>query len=262
MAIRYDEELINRIKRIVKNVNRKNKYNQHKTRGRGKLLNDISYKTIMAKYSDKSRKELEKQLKLYESYGNRNALDLASKDSRISKWELNYFKSNEKKTRKFYQDEISDLERIIGDETGKHLRLNERLINLQRKLQYLDKDFSQLTEGEIDTMRTIFNYAERSDIVKEQGFRHYLNQLERTMNNLGYSSEEIDNLLNKFNDLTENEFTELVRNEDLIDAVYDLIDSPKGRGKYELMTDEARATAIVEEIKSRADSLIAKYKKQ
>ena len=52
----------------------------------------------------------------------------------------------------------------------------------------------------------------------------------------------------------------MIQNEDFLDAVYDLIDSPKQRGKYELMTDEERARGIVEEIKGRADSLIAKYK--
>ena len=119
---------------------------------------------------------------------------------------------------------------------------------------------STLSEDEIKTLRSVYNYAERSDIVKAKGFRLYLSQLERTMSNLGYSKKEIDELLNKFNVLSENEFLEMVRNEDLIDTVYDLIDSPKQRGKYQLMTDENRARGIVTDIQSRADELIAKYK--
>lgn len=258
--IRFDDNLKKRVQRIASNVNRKNKYNKFKTRGKGMLFENISASDIIAKYSDKSRKELERQLKLYKEYGKRDSLNLVSPDSRLSKWEYNFFKANMDKTKSFYINEISDLERIIGNDLGQHLRINERLINLQQKLNYLDKDLSTLSENEIKTMRTIFNYAERSDIIKERGFRHYLNQLERTMNNLEYSKEEIDAVLNKFNVLSENEFTEMMRNEDLIDAVYDLIDSPKGRGKYELMTDENRARAIVEQIKDRTDSLIAKYK--
>ena len=262
MTIRYDDDLVNRIKRVAKNVNRKNVYNKYKTKGKGMLPQNISARNIMDKYADKSRKELNRQLDLYESYGERDSLNLVSNDSRLSKWEYNYFKANLEKTRKFYKDEISDLERIIGDDLGKHLRLNERLINLQRKYEYLDKDLTKLTESEINKMRNIFNYAERSDIVKEQGFHLYLNQLERTMDNLGYSKEEISTLLNKFNALSENEFLEMTRNEDLIDAVYDLIDSPKLRGKYELMTDENRARAIVTDIQNQVDSLVAKYKSE
>ena len=52
----------------------------------------------------------------------------------------------------------------------------------------------------------------------------------------------------------------MVRNEDLIDVIYDLVDSPKRRGKYELTMDEERARSIIEELAGRADSLIAKYK--
>lgn len=258
--IKFDDKLKKRVQRIASNVNRKNKYNKFKTRGKGMLFENLFASDIIDKYSDKSRKELERQLKLYKEYGKRDSLNLVSSDSRLSKWEYNFFKANMDKTKNFYINEISDLERIIGNDLGKHLRINERLINLQQKLNYLDKDLLTLSENEIKTMRTIFNYAERSELIKERGFRHYLNQLERTMNNLDYSKEEIDAVLNKFNVLSENEFTEMMRNEDLIDAVYDLIDSPKGRGKYELMTDENRARAIVEQIKDRTDSLIAKYK--
>ena len=81
------------------------------------------------------------------------------------------------------------------------------------------------------------------------------------MHNLGYTQQQIDELLNKFNQLTENEFLEMVRQEDIIDSVYDLIDSPKERGEYELMADEFDAMNTVESIISIADDLIKTYKK-
>lgn len=261
MAIRYDDKLNKEIQRVARNFNRKVRYNKFKTRGKGILPERLSVREFKAKYSDKSRKEIQKQLQLYQDYGKRDALNLLSDNSRISKWEYNYFKSNMDKTKQFYENEINDLNRIIGDELGQHLRLNERLLNLEAKQEFLNKDITELTDDEIKTMRRIFTYAERSEIVKEQSFRLYLNQLERTMDNLGYTRAEKDELLNKFNVLSENEFTEMMRNEDLIDAVYDIIDSPKGRGKYQLMTDENRARYIVEEIAGRADELIATYKK-
>lgn len=258
MAIKFDADLNKEIRRTVKNFNAKVRYNKTKTRGKGMLPKTISAQALKDKYSDKTRAELQRQLKLYQSFGERNALDKT--DNRLSKWERDYFESNIEKTKRFYQQEIADLERIIGKDVGKHLQLNERLINLQRNYDYLSKDLSELSESEIGTMRTVFNYAERSNIVKNKAFRHYLSQLERTMVNLGYKQQDIDNLLNKFNVLSENEFTELIRNEDMLDAVYDLIDSPKGRGNYELMTDENRARAIVTDIQNRVDTLIAKYK--
>lgn len=248
--------------RIRKNFNAKRSYNRAKTRGKGMLPARFSAKEFNARYSDKSKAEVKKQLALYASFGERDALDLAfpNTDSRLSKWEAKYFELNRAKTMKFYDDEIADLNRIIGDKPYIYTRQNERLLNLQRRREKLNQDLSTLSEDEIKSLRNVYTYAERSELVKEQGFRHYLNQLERTMKNLGYSKTEVNDLLNKFNTLSENEFFEMMQNEDLLDAVYDLIDSPKQRGKFELMTDEGRARAIVEQIQERADSLISKYK--
>ena len=246
----------------VTNFNAKQRYNKSKTRNRGMLPRKLSVKTIKAKYADKPKEELERQLELYKEFGKRDALDLAFPEtgSRLSKWEANYFKANREKTKQFYDEEIADLQNIIGGKSELYQRQHQRLVNLSRQREKLDKDLSTLSENEIKSMRTVYEYAERSELSKQQGFHTYLSQLERTMDNLGYSKSEINGLINKFNVLSENEFYEMMLNEDLIDAVYDLIDSPKGRGKYELMTDENRARAIVTEIQNRVDSLIAKYK--
>lgn len=260
MAIIYDDKLNQRITKTVKNFNAKVRYNKNKTRGKGMLPRLISAKELKEKYSDKSRAELEKQLKLYQSFGNRQAMQKATESSRLSKWEANYFKANYAKTFEFYQKEIADLERIIGGKPEYHLKSHDRLNNLKRRAAKLTTDYSELSEDEIKSLRAVYSYAERSELTKKKGFRLYLSQLERTMQNLGYSKTQREALLNKFNVLSENEFLEMTRNEDLIDAVYDLIDSPKQRGKFELMTDEERARNIVAEIESQADTLIAKYK--
>ena len=259
--MKFDKKINDEINRTVRNFNAKVRYNKTKTRGRGMLPRPISAREIKDKYSDKSRAELNKQLKLYQSFSKRNALDLAG-SNRLSNWEQDYFEQNMAKTRKFYDEEIADLERIIGDKPEYHMRLHNRLLTLKRQREALNNDLNELSEDQIKGMRGYFNYAERSEIVKEQSFRHYLNQLDRTMDNLGYSKAQRDELFDKFNVLSENEFTEMVRNENMIDAVYDLIDSPKGRGKYELMADEKTAENLIANIIDQADNLIAKYKKK
>ena len=258
--MKYTQNDLNNIRRTFKNFNAKVRYNKNKTRSKGMLPKAVKFSEFRDKYSDKSRREMEKQLKLYQSFGNRSSLKKASPDSRISKWELEYFKANESKTRQFYRDEIEDLERIIGEKPDYYLRMHDRLTNLKRKQEKLDLDLATLDEDQIKMMRSIYNYAERSEVVKKSGFRLYLSQLERTMKNLGYSKSERDSVLNKFNNLSENEFLEMMRNENLIDRVYDLVDSPKGRGQYELMLEENSAREIVNEIINTADSLISKYK--
>lgn len=260
MSIKFDANLNNEIRRTVKNFNAKVHYNKTKTRGKGMLPRTISVQALKDKYSDKTRAELQRQLKLYQSFGDRAALDKAGDNSRLSKWELDYFKANLQKTKDFYDNEIEDLKRIIGDKPEYFLKQHQRLLTLQGQRKELDKDINLLTEDKIKGFRAYYNYAERSEIIKEQGFRLYLAQLERTMQVLGYSNSDIDAIINKFNVLSENEFTEMVRQEDAIDDIYRLIYSPKGRGKYELLADEKDARKAVERILNEADYLINKYK--
>lgn len=256
--IRYNNNLNRQIQRTVKNFNAKVRYNKTKTRGRGMLPRTISVQELKDKYSDKSRAELEKQLKLYQSFGKRNALDKTN--NRLSRWERNFFEANLEKTKKFYDDEIADLTRIMGGGDNFYLKFNERLLTLKAQRAELDRDLSSLSESQIKGIRNYISYAERSEITKQKAFRHYLNQLERTMDNLGYNKHEIDALFNKFNQLSENEFIEMVRQEDIIDRVYDLIDSPKERGEYELMAEEDDARSTIDAILSNANDIIAKYK--
>lgn len=258
--VQYTDDLNKRMNKVVRAFNAKRRYNKTKTRRKGMIPSKLSFAKLRDKYSDKPKAELEKQLRLYESFGKRSSLNKLSPNSRISEWEYNYFKANEAKTREFYRNEIADLERIIGDKPEYHLKMHDRLTNLKRRQEKLDLDFTTLDEDQIKMMRSIYNYAERSELVKQQGFRLYLSQLDRTMRNLGYSKSERESLINKFNTLSENEFTEMVRNEDIIDRVYEIVDSPKGRGEYELMIDESNAKEIVTLIQEQADNLIAKYK--
>lgn len=259
MAIKFDDALNNEIKRTVRNFNSKIKYNKYKTRGKGMLPQTIRVQDIKDKYSDKSRKELLKQLKLYQSFGERGTLE-SYKDSRITKWEAKYFKSNLAKTKKFYQDEIADLERIVGDAPEYHLKQHHRLNELKTKLSYLDKDLASLDESQVGFLRRAFGYAERSEFVKQKSFELYLNQIDRLLSLRGVPKSDRQALINKFNVLSENEFTEMVREEPIIDRIYDLVNSPEGRGEYELTVDDAEADGILEDLYNNLDAIISNYK--
>lgn len=261
MAIRFDDNLNKRILRDVKNFNAKVRYNKTKTRGKGMLPSLLSTKQIKNKYSDKTKAELIKQLEIYESFGKRNALTRGNENSRISNWELNRFKQNFQKTFDFYEQEISDLKRIIGDKPEYYLKQHNRLQTLEDKKEFLQKDLESLSEDEIKIMRSVYNYAERSEEVKRQGFRLYLSQLERLLMIRKVPKEQREALLNKFDVLTENEFTEMIRAEDMMDRIYTIVNSPKGRGKYELTTDDENADEVIKKIYANVDDIIAKYKK-
>ncbi len=257
----FPKELNDKTNRILKNFNKRVGYNKTKTRGRGILPDKVNIKQFKLRYSDKSAREIEKQLKLYASFNTKKGLE-KSGDNRLSKWEKDFFKKNRKKTIEFYDKEIADLERIIGNQPEFHLRLHNRYQNLVQQREELDKDLNTLTDSQIRGFRAYYAYAERSELVKRQGFRLYLAQLERAMKLMPdkYKKADREALLSKFYVLSENQFTEMVRNEDLIDSVYDTVDSPKGRGKYELAVETKFMQRKIDEIILRADELIDKYK--
>ena len=258
MAIRFDPNLNKEIIKTVRNFNAKVTYNKYKTRGKGMLPEKISVKDIKEKYSDKSRKELLKQLKLYQSFSNRDALK-RSKESRLSEWEKEYFKVNLEKTKEFYDQEIEDLSRIVGDKPEYYLKQHHRLNDLKSKRVSLVNNLDLLSEGDIKKLRNVYSYAERSDVIKEKGFKLYLDQVDRLLTIRNVPKRERDILLNKFNVLSENQFTEMARKEDLIDRMYDLVYSPEGRGTYELTVNDAEADALIQDLWNNADNIIAKY---
>lgn len=255
----FPKSLNEETNRILRNFNNRVKYNKTKTRNRGMLPERVSIREFKERYSDKSIREIKKQLKLYASFNSKEGLRKLG-TNRLSKWEREYFEKNRKKTIDFYEKEMADLARIVGDKPEFYLKLHDRYQTLYHQRAELDKDLDSLTDDQIKGFRAYYAYAERSEMVKERGFRLYLSQLERMMQLLGYKKRERDALLNKFNALSENEFTEMVRREDLIDSIYYVVDSPKERGEYELMREEENARSLVEEIISRADELINKYK--
>lgn len=257
MAIKFDANLNKEIRRTVKNFNAKVRYNQTKTRGKGMLPKPISAQALKDKYSDKTRAELQRQLKLYQSFGERNALEKT--DSRLSKWERHYFEANLAKTKEFYDKEIDDLNRIVGDKPEFYLKQHHRLNELKNKREFLARNLDSLSEGDIKKLRNYYSYAERSNIIKEKSFKLYLDQVDRLLTLRNVPKKDRDAILNKFNVLSENQFTEMVRKEDLIDRMYDLVHSPEGRGKYELTVDDAEADALIQDLRNNVDSIIAKY---
>lgn len=258
--VKFDDNLNKRLAKGFKNFNSKVRYNKYKTRGKGMLPQIKSLKTFKEAYSDKSRAEVEKQLKLLEAFGSRKSMEKASENSRISKWELDYFKANRAKTEGFYKEEISDLQRIVGNKPEYFMKQHNRLQTLEDKLEFLNRDFESLNEDEIKIMRNVFGYAERSEMSKRRGFKTYLNQVDRLLTLRRVPKSKREELLNKFNVLSENEFTEMTRNESLIDRMYELIHSPEARGEYELTVDEAEADELIQQLWSTVDDIIAKYK--
>ena len=117
-----------------------------------------------------------------------------------------------------------------------------------------------LDEQEIKSIRRYIANSQRSEIIKEQGYRTFLAQMDRIMEQCGYSKAEIDAIYEKLNTLTPNEFFEMYAKEPLVDKLYETIGSPKNQGEYMLMTSEDTAKKRIDSFRRRLDTLIAEAK--
>lgn len=261
MAIRFDDELNRELYRVVKNFNEK-RARDFKKRGRGMLPEKVYVKQIKKQFSDKPRSALIKEIRLLESYnkGRKESLKFASPNSPISKWELNYFKANINQTKKFYDEEINELERIIGDKPEWFIRHHDRLNTLKAQRNALNLDLTSLSEQNVKSIRNYITKAKRSEITKRESMNLFLSQLQRAMEQSGYSKSDIKALYEKFYTLTPNEFMEMYREEDIIEDIYNSVDSPEGQGKYQLMASEREVKNRINRVISRADEMVAKAK--
>lgn len=267
-------ELNRETRRIFKNFNEKQRRDARR-KGRALVPERISVKAFKERFSDKSENEVWQQLRLYESYnkGGKKSLNFAAAGSRLSRWEANRFKTLIPKTISWYESEIGELRNIIGDRPEFFLRQHQRLGTLEDQVETLYSSMErldELTDNEIMSLRRYIAKAERSELTKVRGFRLYLAQAERIMklgrihdangNLVKIPKEKREEILNKFNSLSVNEFMELYNNEDIIARFYTLINSPKGRGEYELTSDDENVAAILEDFIDDVDNLIARAK--
>lgn len=269
----FKPDLNREIRRVFKNFNEKQRRDARK-KGRALAPERISVKAFKERFSDKSEKEIRRQLRIYEAYnkGGKKSLDFAGAGSRLSRWEASRFKVEIPKAISWYESEIGELRGIIGDRPEFFLRQHQALGTLEDQVESLYsamERLDELTDVEIKSIRRYIAKSERSELTKEKSFRLFLAQLERVMklgkiNENGklidISKSKREEILNKFNVLTANEFIEMFNNEDIIARFYNLVDSPKGRGRYELTTDEENASQILADFVDDIDNIIARAK--
>ena len=261
MKYKYSDDVNKRLYKAVKNFNETRNRDIKKV-GRGMIPEHLYVRTIKERFAGKPKADLMKEIRLIESYNKlgKERRKKVSKYSPISKWELQYFRVRIPEAKEFYDKEIAELEKIIGDKPAYFLRHHERLNTLKAQRIKLENDLEMLDEQEIKSIRRYIANSQRSELIKEQGYRTFLAQMDRIMEQCGYSQADIDKIYEKLNTLTPNEFFEMYRQEPLIDKLYETIGSPKNQGEYMLMTSEVTAKKRIESFVRRLDTLIAEAK--
>ena len=254
MSIRYDKELNSRLRREVDNFNKKRK--RAIQRGFRQLPPAMKVSELKARYTVKS--DLDREINRLRRFNITNALERVETQGGIdsTSWELKYLKGNVRNARDYFERELKRVSKRVAKFPGEAERLN----NIKAKIDILDIDLSYMDQEQFrSARRAIFEYVE-APAKRKAGYRGFLSEVDLVMQRLGYSSDEIDSVLNKFNKLNPEQFLYAYDHFDIISRVYELADSPI-YGGLKMNTSDKDAADLIDTLKRDADKVIKDAKK-
>lgn len=253
MAIRFDSDFNNKIRREVMN------YNQNRSRAIKRGLKNVPpiarVSDLKARYT--SRKELEKELTRLRQFkaGKLTEVETAG-GAKALDWELNYLRKITNEAKQYYNREILSTQRYLAKfpnqrDIGKEEHLNELL----DKRSFLDQDIKSLNQEDYKTFRaTVYDYTQEH-YRSNRSYRGFLSEVEAVMTMVGIDKDVINLFMKKFKVLSPEEFVYLYNNSDLIARIYELADSPT-LGKLKLNTSKSDAKEKIETLLAEQDDLI------
>lgn len=253
MAIRYNKALNARLRREVDNFNKKRK--RAIQRGFQQLPPAMKVSELKARYTVKS--DLDRELNRLRKFNITNALERVETQGGIdsTSWELKYLKGNVRNARDYFERELKRVSKRVAKFPGEAERLN----NIKAKIDILDIDLSYMNQEQFrSARRAIFEYVE-APAKRKAGYRGFLSEVDLVMQRLGYSQEEIDSVLDKFNELNPDQFLYAYDHFDIISRVYELADSPS-YGGLKLNTTDEDAENLVDTLMEQVDDVITDAK--
>lgn len=253
MAIRYNKALNARLRREVDNFNKKRK--RAIQRGFRQLPPAMKVSELKARYTVKS--DLDRELNRLRRFNVTNALERVETQGGIdsTSWELKYLKGNVRNARDYFQRELNRQSKRVAKFPGEAERLN----NIKAKIDILDIDLSYMNQEQFrSARRAIYEYVE-APAKRKAGYRGFLTEVDLVMQRLGYSSDEIDSVLDKFNELSPDQFLYAYDHFDIISRIYELADSPI-YGGLKLNTTEKDGENLVDTLMEQVDGVITDAK--
>ena len=257
MAIRYTKDLNAKIRKEVKNFNARRKVLSKK----GIKITSAPLKVSELKARYQSRRELERELSLLSKASSRNDSLLKevenSGGATAVKWELEYLKLNEQKARDYFEHEREIVASKVGRFPGERMRLD----NIEQKIAILDLNIDYMNQDQFKNYRgAIREYMSIPAKIKG-GYRGFLIEVEEAMSSLGYSKEDIKDVFNQLSKLTPDQFHKFYEENDTVQRIFELYQSPKhGKKSGNLTTSEEDMKDKIKTFKEELADNIEKYK--
>lgn len=219
MARRFSPEFNQEARRIVKSFNQR--VRRAEARGMKNLPKTTSMRELKARFS--TDKDLKKELSwLKQMTSNKEALGRHFLgEGSVTNWEFNYLKENLKGTKKFYDSQIEMARQRYQDNPFDY-GLKQRVLDLEARRDYLNRDLNKLSYSELRTFRkylTDYKDYERRD---KNYYDTVLSTLDDVMNQAGIDQDIVREVKEKINSMDQDVFMEIYRTHNVIDDVFEL----------------------------------------
>lgn len=255
MGIRYDKNLNKRVSRIVRNYNQRvRRANKLGKINKSELPETVSIKTLKKSYSN--RRDLESELRNLELFSRKDA---RTKFGDINAYEAKVFEENRIKAIHYFEKQLEYAKNKVKNNFPGEMN---HVRTLEANLDLLKSGIGRLNSNERRAAVNYVNKYRKSFERQATGYRGFLSEVDLIMQHLEIDKDTRDKLFEKFSVLNEEEFFELYNNNELINKIYMLADSPKYTGgKIVLHETERETRRLIESLMENIDVYINDIKK-
>lgn len=228
---KFDADFNAEIRRTVKSFNQR--IIRAERRGMKNLPSRVSVAKLKARYTTK--KDLKRELGYLKSMNtnptamNRRKLG----DTWIVNWEYDYLKNKLADVKDFYNVMIEMAKDRYKDNPN-DIGLRDDYMNLQERVKLLDRNLDDLTYSDLRSMRTYISKYENYGTTDNDYFNTYLSALQTMLEGSNLDAETIREIKEKFNSLTPQELVELIKRHDVVNDVFNYVNSPNDSLKLQI----------------------------
>ena len=256
MAIRYTKSYNKEIRDTVRHFNSVRKTLSKK--GIKLTPSPIKVSELKARYQ--TRRDLNKELNLLNKVSSSSDRLLkeveTSGGATVIKWNLDYLKQNTKNAIEYFEWE----KKLELQKNPVYPHEKERLNEIEENLNILQTDVDYMNQTQFrEYSGAVSEYFQIQKHMKT-GYRGFLWQVENAMRLTGYENEDINKLFDKLKTLNPSEFHEWYRTNDLVNRIYELVNSPGNGNEMKLTTSNEDAKILLDTLFEELDEDIAKLK--
>ena len=256
MTIRYNKEMNEDIRSIVRNYNK-----------RRKRMAQSGYSNIpeIEKVSDLKKRyttysDLKNELDRLKSFTKSDVIKKLENDGGVKavKWQFDTLKSNQQNAKAYIEREIARVSKRTMKYPGERYYLN----TLENKLAIISSDIKYMGQQQFRSAMSVVKEFQQYPSRLKSSYRGFMREVEVVMDTVGIPEDKKDAFFRKFSKLTPEQFLYIYDNNDIIARIYSMYMGRDEDGNVILNTkDDQQAEDLLDVLMEEADDIILDAKK-